>query len=205
MHTATATHTPAQPSASARRKHTGLFRCIAIFFLALIVIVGVTVIVIWLVIRPKRLIYTIDNGSIHNFNLTNNHLNSTFNFVIRADNPNGRASIYYDSIEVSVAYDNQNVAFNTLEPFHQPTRNVTRLETRLEAQNAALSESVSRDLKLEKASGEVELDVHVKAKIRFKVGMWKSRDRTLRILCSPVLVHFSSSKSFQRTYCDIDL
>ncbi|KAH7561139.1 hypothetical protein ACOSP7_016269 [Xanthoceras sorbifolium] len=205
MPTTTATHPPAEPSASAIQKHTGLFRCITIFFLALIVIVGVTVMAIWLVIRPKRLIYTIDNGSIHNFNLTNNHLDSTFNFVIRAHNPNGRASIYYESIEVSVAYNDQNVAFNTLEPFRQPTRNITRLETRLVAQNAALSGSASRDLKRERSLGKVELDVHVKAKIRFKVGIWKSRRRTLKVLCSRVVVPFSSSKKFERTDCDIDL
>lgn len=204
MPTNTATHPPPQPSTSAR-KHTGLFRCISIFLLALIVIVGVTVLVIWLVIKPKRLVYTIEDGSIQKFNVTNNHLNSTFNFVIRAHNPNGQASIYYDSIEVSVSYDDQNIAFNTLQPFHQPTRNVTRLETTLVAQNAALSESLSKDLKLERQSGKVLLDVHVKATIRFKVGVWKSGDRTLRILCSPVVVHLSSSKNFERTECDIDL
>ncbi|KAK4855152.1 hypothetical protein QYF36_004515 [Acer negundo] len=203
MHTSTETsHPPAQPSAT---KHRGLFRCIAFFLLALIVIVGITVLVIWIVIKPKRLVYTIEDGSIQNFNLNNNHLNSTFNFLIRAHNPNGRASIYYDSIEVSVVYDDQTLAFNTLEPFHQPTRNVTRLKTGIVAENAALSGSVSKDLRVEKASGDVELDVHLRAKIRFKVGIWKSGHRTLRILCSPVTVHFSKSKGFQRTYCDIDL
>ncbi|KAJ4724997.1 putative Late embryogenesis abundant (LEA) hydroxyproline-rich glycoprotein family [Melia azedarach] len=193
------------PQQSVSRKHTGLFRWIAIFLLTLIVIVGIVVLIVWLIIKPKRLVYTIEDASVHNFNLYNNHLNSTFNFVIRAHNPNGRASIYYDSIEVSVAYDDQSIAFNTLEPFRQPTRNVSRLEAKLVSQNVALSNSISQDLKLEKSAGEVELDVHIKAKIRFKVGVWKSDHRTLRVVCSPVMVHFSSSKSFQRADCDIDL
>lgn len=196
----TATQPPAAPP-----KRTGLLRCIAIVLLALIVLAGIVVLIIWLVVKPKRLVYTIEDGSIHDFNVNNNHLNSTFSFVIRAHNPNGRASIYYDSIEVSVAYDDQNVAFNTLEPFHQPTRNVTRLETKLVAQNVAIASSIAKDLKLEKTSGEVELEVRVKARIRFRVGVWKSDHKTLRVVCDPVMLHFSSSKSFQRTNCDTDL
>lgn len=196
----TATQLTAAPA-----KRTGLVRCIAIVLLALIVLAGIVVLIIWLVVKPKRPVYTIEDGSVHDFNVNNNHLNSTFGFVIRAHNPNGRASIYYDSIEVSVAYDDQNVAFSTLVPFHQPTRNVTRLDAKLLAQNVAISSSIAKDLKLEKTSGEIELAVRFKAKIRFRVGAWKSNHRTLRVVCDPVMLHFSSSKSFQRTYCDIDL
>lgn len=184
----------------------GLLSHIAIFLLGLIVIVGVAVLILWLIVKPKRLVYTIEGASIHNYNLSNNsHLNSTFDFTIRAYNPNGRASIYYDSIEVSVAYESQNIAFTTLEPFHQPTRNVTHLEANLVAQNIAVSKSISNDLKHDKSNGHVELDVRVKAKIRFKVGLWKSDHRTLRVICSPVTVRFSSSKNFERTDCEIDL
>lgn len=106
---------------------------------------------------------------------------------------------------MSVSFDDQYVAFSTIDHFHQPTRNVTRLETKLVAENAALSDSVSKDLRLERKSGKVSVDVHVKAKIRFKVGIWKSSDRTVRILCSPVIMHLSSSKNFDAKECDIDI
>lgn len=196
---------PAPPPGAAKPRHSVLVRTIAMVLLALIVLVGVAVLIIWLAVRPKRLVYTIEDGSIHGFNLTNNHLNATFNLVIRSYNPNSKVSIYYDKVEVLVSYDDQNVAFNTVAPFFQPRRNVTHLGVKLVAQDVALYGAVAKDLGLEKSSGEVELDVRVKAKIRFKVGVWKSRHRTMRILCSPTLVHFSSSKSFDRTYCDIDL
>ncbi|KAJ0021444.1 hypothetical protein Pint_32035 [Pistacia integerrima] len=192
------------PPAHPPRK--GLFRYIAIFLLSIIVIVGVAVLIIWWIVKPKQLVYTIEDASIHNYNLTgNSRLNSTFDFTIRAYNPNGRASIDYDSIEVSAEYENQNIAFTTLEPFHQPTRNVTHLEANLVAQNIALPKSISNDLRRDKSKGEIDLDVRLKAKIRFKVGLWKSDHRTMRIICSPVTIHFSSSKNFERTECEIDI
>uniref|UniRef100_A0A5B7AY86 Late embryogenesis abundant protein LEA-2 subgroup domain-containing protein n=1 Tax=Davidia involucrata TaxID=16924 RepID=A0A5B7AY86_DAVIN len=197
---------PLPPPQAARRRHSKLVRCIAIVLLALIVLVCIVVLTIWLVIKPKRLVYTIEDGSIYGFNLTTkNHLNATFNFVLRSYNPNRRVSIYYDKLEVMVYYSDEVVAFNTVDPFFQPHRNVTRLGVKPVAQDVSMLGSEARDLRLEKSAGVVELDILVKAKIRFKVGVWKSRRRTLRILCSPVTVHFSSSKNFERTFCDIDL
>ncbi|KAK6936121.1 Late embryogenesis abundant protein, LEA_2 subgroup [Dillenia turbinata] len=195
----------ANPPLQRAKPRPRLLRWIAVAILALIVIVGLAVLIIWLAIKPKRLVYTVEEGFIQNFNLTNNHLNATFDIVMRAYNPNTKVSIYYDSVEVSVTYDDQTVAFTGVEPFFQPHLNVTRLEVKPVAQYLPLKGSMAKDLGLEKSSGEVELAVYLKARIRFKVGDWKSKDRTLRVACDPVLAHFSSSKKFERTFCDVDL
>ncbi|KAJ7981077.1 Late embryogenesis abundant protein [Quillaja saponaria] len=173
---------PSQPQhpQAVRPRHSNLLRCFAIIVLAVIILVGIAVLIIWLVVKPKHLDYTIEDASIQNFNLTNaNHLYANFYFAIRAHNPNSRVSVYYDKVEV--------------------------LEVKLDAQSVNLYGSVPKDLRREKSSGGIELDVWVKAKIRFKVGVWKSRHRVMRIYCSPVLVHFSKSKGFDRTYCDVEL
>lgn len=195
----------ADPSVS-QRKRPSLLRYIAIAILALILLAAIVVLITWLVLKPKHLVYTIENASIENFNLTDaNHLYSNFDFTIRTYNPNSRVSIYYDSLEVSVGYEDQTLATNGVQPFLQHHRNVTRLKVRLTSQTVALYGSVPKDLRLEKRSGDIELDVSIKARIRFKVGRWKSKDRNMRIFCSPVLVHFSKSKGFERVYCDVEL
>ncbi|KAF5751583.1 hypothetical protein HS088_TW02G00598 [Tripterygium wilfordii] len=194
---------PAQP-VMRQRGSFNLVRCIAIILLALIVIVGLAILITWLAIKPKKLDYTIEDGSVHDFNLNYNHLNGSFDFLIRAHNPNGKLSMYYDSIEVSLAYGHQTIAFNTLEPFHQPHKNVTRLRTNLVARDISLSQGAARDMRLDKASGEVEFYVKLKARIRYKVGAIKLRHQTLKVSCSPLL-HFSKYKTFERTYCDTDL
>ncbi|KAH7542109.1 uncharacterized protein At1g08160 [Ziziphus jujuba] len=193
---------PAPQPAKPARHRTSFLRIIAMLLLTLIILAGIAVLIIWLVIRPKHLIYTVDEGSIHNFNLSKDHLDSTFDFVIRAYNPNSKVSIYYDKIDVQVDYDDQILAYNGVQPFFQPHRSMNRLDVQLKAQSVELFPSVVEDLKLERSSGAVELIVRIKARIRFKVGAWRSSHRTLKIFCSPVLVHFSSSNTYERTFCD---
>ncbi|XAR60047.1 hypothetical protein NMG60_11033278 [Bertholletia excelsa] len=194
------------PPAAQRPAHSRLVRIIAIVLLTLIVLVAVAVLVIWLAIRPKRLVYTVEHGSIQGFNLTgDNHLNATFNFALRSYNPNTRVSIYYDKIEAWVSYNDLDLAFTSVDPFYQPRRNVTHLELKLVAQQSAMYGAVAKDLRMEKAAGEVEVDVRLKARVRLKAGAWKSNHRTLKVECSPVRVPFSSSKGFERTYCDAEL
>ncbi|KAJ1434822.1 Late embryogenesis abundant protein [Sesbania bispinosa] len=115
-----------------------------------------------------------------------NHLYANFDFTIRAYNPNSKVSLYYDHVEVSVRYEDQTLATNAVQPFFQSHKNVTRLHARLTAQTVALYDSVPKDLKLEKSSGDIGLDVLIRAKIRFKVGVWKSKHRIMRffvLLC----------------------
>lgn len=193
------------PQAS-KTKRWNLLRLIAMLILALIILVGIAVFIIWLVLKPKRLEYSVENGAIHNFNLTDaDHLYANFDFTLRAYNPNSRVSIYYDTVEVSVRYEDQTLATNAVQPFLQSHKNVTRLHVGLTAQTVALYESVPKDLRLERSSGDIELDVLVRARIRFKVGLWKSKHRVLRIFCSPVLLYFSKAKTFQRAPCEVEL
>ncbi|KAK9280314.1 hypothetical protein L1049_014002 [Liquidambar formosana] len=194
---------PSQTPLPPRRSK--LVRCIALILLALIVLVGLVVLITWLVVKPKRIVYTVEAASVSGFNLTHDHLSADFDFMLRSVNPNRKVSIYYDSMEVMVSYYDNILAFAEVQPFYQPRQNVTQLEVKPVAKSAALMESASRDLRLEKSSGGVELDIRVKARIRLKMGAWKSRRRTLKVFCPHVLVHFSSAKKFQRARCDVDL
>lgn len=196
---------PPQQHAAARPGHSKLLRTIAIVLLALIILVALVVLIIWLVIKPKRLVYTIEDGSIHNFNLTNDHLDANFYFAIRAYNPNKKVKIYNDKVEVSVFYNDQKVAFNSVSPFSQPHQNVTRIKVGLLARNASLDQEDSKDLRLEKSSGEIEFEVKVKSRIRYRVGKWKSSRRTMKVTCKGVMLHTSSHKGFDRNYCNVDL
>ncbi|KAF5773468.1 putative Late embryogenesis abundant protein [Helianthus annuus] len=191
----------------AGQTHSKLIRLIAIIFLALIVLVGLTILIIWLTIKPKKLVYSIDDASIHNYNLSNtNHLNATYNFILRAYNPNKKVSVYYNKVDIDVLYDDETVSRGTIDPFHQPKRNATRFKLNLASHDVSLTNGIAHDLKAERSSGQVEMVVKLKARIKFKVGAWKSRHYHMKVTCAPIMVHFSSSsKGFQRTTCDVDI
>lgn len=169
--------------------------------------VGLVVLIIWLVLKPHKMIYSIENSSIHNYNLTNNnHLSANFNFTIRAYNPNKRISIYYDNIDVKLFFNSQPIAFNNMiEPFYQPHRNVTHLNVSLLTNDVALYGDVARDFKTQRSGGDVEVEMKIRAKIRFKVGAWKSNHRKVKILCTP-RVNFSNSRKNSKSFpCDVDI
>lgn len=198
------TENPTRPTGPA---HSNLIRLIAIVLLTLIVLVGLTVLIIWLTIKPKKLVYVIEDGSVHNYNITNgNHLNASYNFILRAYNPNKKVSVYYDKVDVTVLYDDETLSRGTIDPFYQPKRNATRFKLNLDSHDVVLTEQTARDLKMERSSGRVEMEVKLRARIRFKVGGWKSRHYRLKVSCAPIMAHFSSaSKGFQMTKCDVDI
>ncbi|XP_074294128.1 uncharacterized protein At1g08160-like [Silene latifolia] len=194
-----------KPQSSTTKPSKGPCKLIAILCLALIVIIGLAILITWLVIKPKTLQYSIDEGWIRDYNVTNNQLSSTFNFVLRAYNPNKKTSVYYDKMEVTVIYRGQTVAYNTIEPFFQPKNNVTRVTLQNTAHNVALPPKVVHDLKVERTGGEIDLDIKIKGKLRFKVGVWKSRHYKLKALCSPVVVNFSNDTKSQTRDCDVEI
>ncbi|KAK9153846.1 hypothetical protein Sjap_001326 [Stephania japonica] len=200
---------PRQHPAEGRPKGRSprLITGIAITTLTLVALVGLAVLVTWLSIRPKGLNYTVEEAQVHGLNVAQNHLNASFDLVLKAHNPNHKISVYYDSIEVSVLYsDQQTLAFDVVEPFYQRSRNVTRFESKPVARAVPLLSSVSRDLEVGKSSGVIDqLAVRVKAKIRFKLGSWRSSQYVLRALCFSIVVHLDSSKAFEEIDCDVDI
>ncbi|KAK4408446.1 NDR1/HIN1-like protein 1 [Sesamum angolense] len=103
-------------TAGAAQRHSFPVRCIAGVLLSLILITGLAVLIIWLSVQPRKLRYSIEEGSISGFNLTNDRLTSNFHFVLRAENPNRRIPLYYDRIDVTVSYEDQKLSVNKCPP-----------------------------------------------------------------------------------------
>lgn len=189
---------------SRQDKRPGLGRCLVFTFVALMILFGLAILITWLVLRPRELVYTMEMGKVSGFDIHKDHLNGTFNFYLRAYNPNRRVALYYDSIQASVLYDGQTLVSQTLQPFYQPRHNTTRMEVKPIAHSEALKPPLAKDLRLEKASGEVQLEVRLKARIRFKVGVWKSAHYTLKIYCTDLQMHLDTTKVFKGKRCDVD-
>ncbi|KAG8374586.1 hypothetical protein BUALT_Bualt10G0010800 [Buddleja alternifolia] len=157
-------------------------------------------------VQPKQLEYSIEQASINGYILKpDGRLNADFHFVLRANNPKRRISLYYDRIRVMVSYEGQKLAVNnTFQPFYQPRRNVTQLEMELAARDAVVYGAATKDLGMEIGSGSVNLVVRMRVKMRLKVGPFKVH-RKIKVDCGPMRVPiFSSSQGFQRVFCDVD-
>ncbi|KAG8371244.1 hypothetical protein BUALT_Bualt13G0067500 [Buddleja alternifolia] len=192
------------PPAQQPPPRSPLLKWICIALLSLIVIIGLVILIIYLSVHPKKLKYSIEQGSITGYNLTHNRLNANFYFVLRADNLNKRMSLYYDRIDVTVSYEDQKVSVNNVHPFYQRRRNVTNVDLYLVAKDAVVNAAAIGDLKRDKAAGNVDLDLKIRAKIRFKVGVFKIH-RKLQVDCGTMTVPLYTSKGFKRVLCDTDI
>lgn len=99
------------------------------------------------------------------------------------------------------------IALTETSPFFQSHRNITRLDVEAVTNSTQLQDQVAKDLKHDKSSGNVGLEVRVRGRIRFKVGVVKSKRYKLRVYCTPVNAGFSpnSATSFDRVYCDVEI
>ncbi|XP_006400795.2 uncharacterized protein At1g08160 [Eutrema salsugineum] len=191
--------------APALHRRRSLVCYVFLVILTLIFIVATGFLITWIVTKPKKLHYTLENASVEKFNLTDdNHVSGTFKFTIRSQNPNHRISVYYNSVEIFVKFKDQTLAFDTIEPFHQPRMNITQIDDTLVAQNVPVSKSNGKNLRAQTSLGKIDLEVYVKARVRFQVGIWKSSHRTVKIECSHVTVFLSNSNQSQNSSCDAD-
>ncbi|XP_010521716.1 PREDICTED: uncharacterized protein At1g08160-like [Tarenaya hassleriana] len=203
-----------QPSQSQIRmpqppyRRINLVQCIIIAVLVLALLVGLALLITWLTLRPKRLVFTVEAASLQDFALTNDdHLTAKFNYVVKSYNPEKHLSVRYHSMRVSTAHRNQSVAHEEISPFKQPPKNETRIDARLVSNSVALSKYNAKDLRAEKREGKIEMDVYITARVSYKVWIWRSRRRTLKAVCSPVTLNVTSSSlnGFARTYCETRL
>ncbi|XP_068645151.1 uncharacterized protein At1g08160 [Aristolochia californica] len=196
---------PVPQRAATPSKRSRILRCVVIAILCMIVMHGLIVLLAWLIIKPRPVSYTVEDGSLHGFSLANDSLNATFGITLRVNNPNHRMALSYRSFDISVWFKDQMLAFDEIGAFQQRRRNSTRIEAKAEARSVQLMRYVADELNRQKKSGEIKLQIRVKARLRFKVGIVKTGVYHLKAFCSPVVLHFNANKWFERTYCNVDL
>lgn len=192
-------------------RRAAVLRCLIAALVVTIILAGLVVLIIWLVVRPKPIDYTIRRATVRHFNVTPSPgatVNATFYLTLAADNPNRRVSMRYDHVEVLVLYGEstaQLAVADDVPPFRQPHRNETRLDVRAVARSAAVSERTARELEHDRAAGELAVDVRVRARVRFTVGGVKSRHYALEAFCSPVVIGITpaAAREFRSVPCDV--
>ncbi|CAA7033735.1 unnamed protein product [Microthlaspi erraticum] len=178
--------------------------CTIIALVLLGLLVGLAVLITYLTLRPKRLVYTVEAASVQDFSIAkDDHISAKFNYVIKSYNPEKHVSVRYHSMRISTTHHNQSVAHKEISAFKQRPRNETRIETQLVSHNVALSKFNAKDLRAEQSKGTIEMEVYITARVSYKTWIFRSRRRTLKAVCTPVMINVTSSSldGFQRVLC----
>lgn len=163
-------------------------RCICwslALLLLLIFLLAATAGVLYLIFRPQAPKYSVDSIAISGFNLTSlSSISPEFDVTIRAQNPNKKIGIYYETgSSVSVYYSDVDLCNGALPAFYQPSKNVTVFQMALKGSSILLTSSVHSALLAQQKSGTVPFKLNLKAPVKIKVGAVKTWTITVKVKC----------------------
>ncbi|XAR59638.1 hypothetical protein NMG60_11015546 [Bertholletia excelsa] len=175
------------------RRATFLRRLFGIF-IASFIIAGTIGFIVWLVLRPRLPEFRVDSVSLSNFNLSSSSSQITGNWDVQftARNPNHKISLYYDHIDASVSYKSERLSETRMAPFAQGKRNQTAVRATFVAALAYVDKSVVDGITKERTRGNVNFNVRMVARVRFKGSVWRDRRRFLSVYCGDLVVGVSA-------------
>lgn len=165
---------------------------------AIVIILGITALVLYLVLQPKTPDFSVSDATITSFNLSAQplsssnavsgaslYLNADVTFNVTAENPNKKIGIYYDEVDVTLFYGDQDIGEGAIPGFYQGHKNKTFLLLHMKGQDVGLTPALGSTLQttLQDADNSIVLHARTMAKVRIKVGSWKSRASKFQIDC----------------------
>ncbi|XP_065046808.1 NDR1/HIN1-like protein 1 [Musa acuminata AAA Group] len=190
-----------------------------IFFgaLSFIILVLLAIFIIWLVLRPSKPSFYLQDASIAQFNFTagTNLLTAIMQVTVSSRNPNDRIGIYYDKLDVFAVYQEQRVTTSTELPTgYQGHNDVVVWSPYLYGAAVPVTPYLSVALDQANAAGLLLVNINVEGRLRWKVGTWTSGHYHIHVSCPAFMGidHGSGSNGdapsfhFQHaTWCSVDV
>ncbi|KAJ8510071.1 hypothetical protein OPV22_000505 [Ensete ventricosum] len=200
------------------QKRHKLFRRLFAAFLLLVIVALLVVLIVWLVLRPTKPKFYLQDASVVQFNLTSGVglLTSVFQITLSSRNPNDHIGVYYDRIDAFVLYKGQQItAATALPPGYQGHNDVIVWSPYLYGAAVPLAPYLADALSQDENAGYILLYVRVDGRLRWKVGTWISGHYHLQVNC-PVFLTIDGSNPHgdgpvpyfhfrQMTSCSVDV
>ncbi|CAL5361780.1 unnamed protein product [Camellia sinensis] len=166
--------------------------CSGVLILSLIILV--IVLLIWAILRPKKPDFVLQDATAYAFNVTApNLLTSNILVTIESRNPNDKIGVYYDKLDVSAIYQNQQItSYTAIPPTYQGHNEVNVWSPMVSGVNVPVAPYNGVALSQDQAYGTVLLTIKIEGRVRFKVGTYISGRYHLYVKC-PVNIVFGNS------------
>ncbi|XP_076958937.1 NDR1/HIN1-like protein 26 [Bidens hawaiensis] len=163
---------------------TRVSKLICSIFLSLLFVLGLITFILWLSLRPHRPRFHIHEFSIPSLAQDNGLASAQATFNVTARNPNLNIGIFYDTMHITLFFQNQNIGeepFNV--PFFQEPKNTTVLYDTLSGTRLVINEARWGQLVAARMHGLVTFRLEVASAIRFKVAGWESKKHKMHANC----------------------
>ncbi|KAK7404863.1 hypothetical protein VNO78_05883 [Psophocarpus tetragonolobus] len=180
----------------AERRH--LLRLILGGCAAVILLILIVIFLIWVILRPAKPHFTLQDATLYGFNLSTpipNTVSLTMQATLSARNPNARIGVYYHALHAFASYRSQQISLQTAIPdTYQGHRDFTVWSPFLFAEAVPVSPFLLSSLHQDQNSGTVFINVKVNGKVKWKVGTWVSGKYHLYVNC-PAYIRFAADQT----------
>lgn len=196
-----------------------LLNCVIIGIIALVVLILFTILIIFLVLRPTKPKFWLQDVTVYNLTLSKDqghYLTTTMQVTLSSSNPNQRIGVSYDKLDVFVEYRQQQVTIPTaINNVYQGKKDVNVWSPFLYGVDVPVAEYMCVDMAHDKIAGLVLVHIRVAGRVRWKVGTWMSGHYHIRVTCPAFLTvrendphsdtNGDSFKFQQITRCNVDV
>nr|XP_043619288.1 NDR1/HIN1-like protein 26 [Erigeron canadensis] len=159
-------------------------KLICAVFLSILFLVGLVMFILWLSLRPHRPRFQIHEFSMPSLAETNGFSTAHVTFNLTSQNPNLEIGIYYDMMNLTLYYKDQNIAETPLLfPFYQSPKNTAIIYGTLSRPVLIINNVRWMQFLAARKLGVVSFRLDVTSSIRFKVSKWDSRHHKMHANC----------------------
>lgn len=182
--------------------------CISFLFLAaFIFLAGTAAGIFYLVVKPEAPSYSVTGVSITGLNLTlstpSSEVSPEFVVAVRAVNRNDKMGIYHvGGSSVRVYYAGVKLGDGVLPVFHMPSNSETAFNATVTGRGIVLGNEVNTALVNGESQGSVQLNLKVRAPVKFKVGAIKTWKITVKLSCDITVDKLTAAAKILSQHCD---
>ncbi|KAJ0716939.1 putative Late embryogenesis abundant protein [Helianthus annuus] len=165
--------------------------------IALIILILFVILLIYLILRPTKPTFTLQDITLYAFNIstTTTTLTSNLQITISSRNPNSRIGIYYDKLDVYATYRNQQITLPTMiPPTYQGHKDVNVWSPYLYGNEVPVAPYLAMSLAEDETAGTVLVNVRAIGRVRWKVGTFVSAMYRLNVNC-PAYITFGNKNN----------
>lgn len=193
-----------------------LYRRIFACLFSLVILILFVILVIWLVLRPSKPKFLLQDTTMYQFNLSSDPylLSTNFQVTISSRNPNDRIGIYYDRLDTFAEYKNYRITTATSLPTgYQGHKDVSVWSPILSGPFVPIPTYLSSEISQGENAGFLLIYIKIAGQLRWKVGSWISGHYHIQVSC-PAFFTVTNGKSnggspafqFQQmTTCSVDV
>eukprot|EP00252_Welwitschia_mirabilis_P017920 TRINITY_DN3997_c0_g1_i1.p1 TRINITY_DN3997_c0_g1~~TRINITY_DN3997_c0_g1_i1.p1 ORF type:complete len:242 (-),score=33.66 TRINITY_DN3997_c0_g1_i1:429-1124(-) len=166
--------------------------------LGIVVLAGIITLVLWLVYRPHKPRFYVEEASISRLNVSNGVLSGSMQFTVISANPNKKISLVYQSLVTFVVWNDEPITPVVIvgENIRQPKHSIMVFNLDLSGDiplgfpYSSIDEFLMSQKQQEKEEvgyGVAELQLLLHSRLRFSNAFWRTHGYRLGVVCNLLL------------------